>query len=51
MPQMNVRSVLAPPYFPAEGRLPKNIDLVQANVDLQTREEKEFKLRKVRTSP
>lgn len=35
---------LAPPYFPAEGRLPKNIDLVQANVDLQTREEKEFKL-------
>ena len=44
MPQMNVRSVLAPPYFPAEGRLPKNIDLVQANVDLQTREEKEFKL-------
>ena len=44
MPQMNVRSVLAPPYFPAEGRLPKNIDLVQANVDLQTREEREFKL-------
>lgn len=44
MSQMNVRSVLAPPYFPAEGRLPKNIDLVQANIDLQTREEKEFKL-------
>ncbi|ROP61538.1 putative alpha/beta hydrolase family protein DUF2235 [Enterobacter sp. BIGb0383] len=45
MSQMKISPVLAPPYFPAEGRLPDSFDQVQANANLQIREEKEYKLR------
>ncbi len=45
MSRINIAQVSAPPFFPAEGRLPGSFDQVQANVNLQTHEEKEFKLK------
>lgn len=44
MSKMTATSVWAPPAFPLTGRLPDSIDQVQANVDLQYREEKEYHL-------
>lgn len=43
MSQLNAAPVSAPPFFPADKRLPRSFEQVQANADLQTREEKEFK--------
>jgi hypothetical protein len=44
MSEINAAAVFAPPFFPANKRLPDSIEQVQANVDLQNREEKAFKL-------
>jgi hypothetical protein len=44
MSGINASPLWAPPCFPAMGRLPDTPDQVQANVDLQYREEKEHKL-------
>jgi hypothetical protein len=44
MSKINAAAVFAPPFFPANKRLPDSIEQVQANVDLQNREEKAFKL-------
>lgn len=44
MSRINAAPVFAPPFFPASKRLPDSIEQVQANVDLQHREEKAFKL-------
>ncbi|ROP61544.1 putative alpha/beta hydrolase family protein DUF2235 [Enterobacter sp. BIGb0383] len=45
MSVINFAPISAPPFFPSKGRLPDAIDQVQANANLQIREEKEYKLR------
>lgn len=42
MPQITADSIWIPPLFPLAGRLPKSFAAVQANVNLQKREERDY---------